>query len=181
MHPIMPGTEQCACPQAILAILSTLGRGTSALQPVSTIMTPTKGSAATAAGGAAAASESAAAAASQGAEEGAAGAATATSDPAAVAKLEAFVRACSDATSIPFISWLADIEAGAPAGPEKVQLGALCGWLLAFRDLLEREGQEAMYADTLKALAGARVNVGGWLGSASGGGRLGQGGAARRA
>jgi len=76
-----------------------------------------------------------------------------SSTPALPTKLEAFVRARPEPTSIAFISWLADLEAGAPQGPEKVQLGVLCGWLVALRDLMEREAQEEVYAATLAALS----------------------------
>jgi hypothetical protein len=84
--------------------------------------------------------------------------AASTSAPAMDPRVEAFLRAQPEATSIPFISWLADLEAATPAGAsEKAQLAAMCSWLLAFRDLLDREGQEAMHADALAVLAGACV------------------------
>ncbi|KAF8058463.1 hypothetical protein HT031_005587 [Scenedesmus sp. PABB004] len=105
------------------------------------------------------------------------------------ARLEAFLRSQPAATSIPFISWLADLEAaasgaprlarrapraarrrrtrararsrrgrpaGARAGARKAQLAALCEALLLAREAADAEGQEALYADTLRLLSRGR-------------------------
>lgn len=73
--------------------------------------------------------------------------------PARWQRLEAFLRAQPTATSIPFIGWLADLEAGA-SGAYKAQLAQLCEVLVVLREQQDREGQEALYADTLALLSG---------------------------
>ncbi len=77
-------------------------------------------------------------------------------------QLEAFLRAQPTATSIPFISWLADIEAAA-TGPEKQRLGSLCGLLVGAREALNAEGQGELYAACVAALGGGSAGQEGLL------------------
>ncbi|KAG2432390.1 hypothetical protein HYH02_012962 [Chlamydomonas schloesseri] len=63
-----------------------------------------------------------------------------------------FLRAKPEAVSIPFISWIADQEAAA-VGEQKRVLGGICEELVMIRERLDDERMEALYADSLKAIA----------------------------
>ncbi|KAI8471282.1 MAG: hypothetical protein J3K34DRAFT_458405 [Monoraphidium minutum] len=76
------------------------------------------------------------------------------SPPAAAPQLAAFLRSQPAATAVPFISWVADLEARASSGGERAALGALCGRLVAARQAAEDERMDELYAATLGALGG---------------------------
>jgi hypothetical protein len=66
----------------------------------------------------------------------------------------AFARAqAAAALSVPFLCWLADLEASSPPrSPQKLALGNLCERLVALREEKEREEGGRLYEATLRAL-----------------------------
>ncbi|KAG2502226.1 hypothetical protein HYH03_000712 [Edaphochlamys debaryana] len=66
-------------------------------------------------------------------------------------QLHGFLRAQPDVVSIPFISWVAEQEADA-VGEQKRVLAGICEELVTFREQLEEERMDALYADSLAAL-----------------------------
>lgn len=75
------------------------------------------------------------------------------STPTASDQLRAFLRAQPSATAVPFISWVADLQATA-SGERRRALGALCERLVAAREAAEAEAMENMYAQSLRVLSG---------------------------
>ena len=75
-------------------------------------------------------------------------------------RLAAFARAQPAALGVPFLCWLADLEASpsSPSAPPRPQsrpaLARLCERLVALREAQEREAGERLYDATLRALGG---------------------------
>ncbi|GIL85540.1 hypothetical protein Vretimale_13382 [Volvox reticuliferus] len=66
-------------------------------------------------------------------------------------QLHNFLTTKSDAVSVPFLLWIADQEASA-VGEQKRVLSGICEELVRFREQLESDRMDALYADTLVAL-----------------------------
>jgi len=85
------------------------------------------------------------------------------SAPAAADQLDAFVRAQPSATAVPFISWVADLEARAATAEERRALSALCERLVVAREEVEVERMDRLYVDSLRIISGGdeqRVRLG---------------------
>ncbi|KXZ45834.1 hypothetical protein GPECTOR_50g628 [Gonium pectorale] len=74
-------------------------------------------------------------------------------------QLANFLRAKPEAISVPFLSWIADQEANA-VGEQKRVLAGICEELVRFREQVEDERMEALYADTLTALTDGEADPG---------------------
>ena len=71
-------------------------------------------------------------------------------------RFAAFVAAQPSATAVPFISWVADLEArAARGGEERAALGALCERLVFAREAAEADGLDELYAASLRLIAEA--------------------------
>lgn len=72
---------------------------------------------------------------------------------ASPAQFDAFIESRPEATSMPFLLWLADQEAQA-SGEEKERLAALCELLVMERERLDEERMEQLYLSTMDLLTG---------------------------
>ncbi|GIL62300.1 hypothetical protein Vafri_16578, partial [Volvox africanus] len=74
-------------------------------------------------------------------------------------QLHDFLTTKSEAVSVPFLLWISDQEAGA-VGEQKRVLSGICEELIRFREQLESERMDALYADTLMALTDGESDPG---------------------
>jgi len=68
--------------------------------------------------------------------------------------LEAFLAKNPEAASVPFLWWVAELEAAAAEPREKAALGALCARLVAAREEQDEVRMEDLYASTLARISG---------------------------
>ena len=76
---------------------------------------------------------------------------------ASPAQFDAFIESRPEATSMPFLLWLADQEAQA-SGEEKERLAALCELLVMERERLDEERMEQLYLSTMDLLTGGKTS-----------------------
>jgi hypothetical protein len=113
--------------------------------------------------------------------DAAAGQAAAAAAPAAgtaAERFEAFAAAQPCATAVPFISWVASLEARAGTPAERAALAALCERLVVARERGEVSRLDRLYATSLSLLAGGDEDQ---VGAASGRGTVWAMGGCRRA